>query len=373
MRRHLLPLFLALSAPGLAGCVMKQTPAEQVTRGQSPDLVAFAVKDLPQLGEELRQFTFQYGQRVTSPPPPPAPVSSDGLFPSTAPPIVVPKAVAPPTAEQVNAVPVELVKFLQTGAFDPNITPAAPKPLATPAAPANALDCTVWVRETKGCRVVLKFTKDRLDADVTAPHGVSLAVAADYALGKDGLLFGVVTAASSPEAEERGLAAKLLAADGAPYCVRVRIDGDTLSVRDLRCGAADGTYAVLGAYKKTTAADVEKLPPVAGAIPAESNRREPLRPVVAPRSSLEAAADFARTFAAENPQLVKFAATELGRAVGGWVGDEVGRRRSGEAVGVAIGATVAAKLTGTPATDFRSVRALSYWLGATPTADTPKR
>ena len=374
MRRHLLPLLLALIAPGLAGCQIKQYPADKVTRAQSPEYDEFRNNDRPPPPAGFGGVTLPSGRYLQHPPQyfPPDPV-----FPLQREPLVVPKSVAPPTAEQVNAVSPDVVKFLQTGAFDPNFTASASKPTTPPIAPANALDGTVWVRETKGCRVVLRLTKDRIDADVTAPNGVSLAVAADYALGKDGLLFGVVTEASCPEAEERGLAAKLLAADGAPYCVRARIDGDTLTVRDLRCGTTEATYAVLGAYKKTTAAGVEKLPPVAGAIPAELNRLElpreddgrKWRTNAAPRSSLEAAADFARTFAAENPQLVKFAATELGRVVGGRVGDEVGHRRTGEAVG----ATVAATLTGAPATtDFRSVRALSYWLGATPVTDAPK-
>ena len=298
--------------------------------------------------------------------------------PPQAQPLIVPKLVAPPTPEQVSAVSPDVVKFLQTGAFDPSFAPAVLKPMTAPTAATNPLDGTVWARETKGCRVVLKFSKDRLDADLTAPNGVSLTVAADYALGKDGLVFGVVTEAASPEAEERGLTAKLLAADGAPYCFRVRVEAGTLTVRDLRCGAVEASYAVLGAYKKTTVTDLERLPPVAGAIPKELNRLElprdddgrKWRTNVAPRSSVEAALNFARTFAVENPQLVRLAATELGRAVGGWVGDEAGRRKAGEAVGVAVGSAVAAKLTGTPATtppatEFRSVRALSYWLGAT--------
>ncbi len=172
------------------------------------------------------------------------------LTPASAP-IVMPAVVAAPTPAQVHAVSGDVVKFLQTGAFDPDLAQAgAPGRTAAVAVAANPLDGTAWVRETKGCRVVVRFAKDRLDADAAGPNRGTLAVAADYALGRDGLVFGVVTAVASPDAEDRGLGAKLLAADGAPYCFRYRVEGDTLTVRDLRCGAAEGAYAVLGVYKK---------------------------------------------------------------------------------------------------------------------------
>ena len=178
--------------------------------------------------------------------------------------VLMPKAVAPPTPEQVNAVPADLVKFLQTGDFDPNVARAGGT-LVPPAAPTNALDGTVWVRDTKGCRVVVRFTKDGLVADLTTADGLALSVAGDYAVGKDGIVFGVVTRAESPGADGFELGAKLLAADGAPYCFRFRVEGAALSLRDFRCAAADATFAVLGTYRKTTAAELEKSPPVAKA------------------------------------------------------------------------------------------------------------
>ena len=170
------------------------------------------------------------------------------LTPASAP-IVMPTVVAAPTPAQVHAVSGDVVKFLQTGAFDPDLAPAV-APARPAVVAANPLDGTAWVRETKGCRVVLRFARDRLEADAAGPNRGTLAVAADYALGRDGLVFGVVTAVASPDAEDRGLSAKLLAADGAPYCFRYRVEGETLTVRDLRCGAAEGAYAVLGVYKK---------------------------------------------------------------------------------------------------------------------------
>ena len=174
--------------------------------------------------------------------------------------VLMPKAVAPPTPEQVRAVPADLVKFLQTGDFDPNVARAGGTLLPT-TAPTNALDGTVWMRETKGCRVVLKFTKDRLEAEMILGVEGQLALTADYALGRDGLVFGVVTDASSPQADQAGeeFVKALLAAGGEPYCFRVRTDGDTLTLRDVRCRAAEATYAVLGSYKKVSAKDLEKL------------------------------------------------------------------------------------------------------------------
>lgn len=173
--------------------------------------------------------------------------------------VLMPKAVAPPTPEQVRAVPADLVKFLQTGDFDPNVTRAGGT-LVPPAAPSNVLDGTVWVRDTKGCRVVVTFTKDGLVADLTTVDGFALSVAGDYAVGKDGIVFGVVTRAESPGADGSKLGAKLLAADGAPYCFRFRVEGAALSLRDFRCAAADAPFAVLGTYRKATAADLEKSP-----------------------------------------------------------------------------------------------------------------
>ena len=168
-------------------------------------------------------------------------------------PIVMPTVVPPPTPAQVHAVSGDVVKFLQTGAFDPDLTQAGALGRPAVAAPLNPLDGTAWVRETKGCRVVLRFAKDRLEADVSAPDRGTLTLAADYALGRDGLVFGVVTEVASPDAEGRGLGAKLLAADGSPYCFRVRVEAGTLTVRDLRCDAAEGAYAILGAYMKLPA------------------------------------------------------------------------------------------------------------------------
>ncbi len=174
------------------------------------------------------------------------------LTPSSAP-IVMPAVVAAPTPAQVHAVSGDVVKFLQTGAFDPDLTPPAAPARPAAVAMANSLDGTAWVRETATCRVVLRFAADRLQVEAVAPARGTLVVNADYALGRDGLVFGVVTALDSPAADEGGLGAKLLAADGAPYCFRYRLDGDALTVRDLRCSAVKGTHAVLGVYKKLPA------------------------------------------------------------------------------------------------------------------------
>lgn len=168
-------------------------------------------------------------------------------------PLVMPTLVAAPTPAQVNAVSGDVVKFLQTGAFDPNVAQDGVPPRPAVAAPANALAGTAWVRETKGCRVVVRFAGDRLEAEVAASERGTLSFAADYALGRDGLVFGVVTEVASPDAEARGLNAQLLAADGSPYCFRVRVENGTLTIRDLRCAAVEGAYAVLGVYKRLPA------------------------------------------------------------------------------------------------------------------------
>jgi hypothetical protein len=160
-------------------------------------------------------------------------------------------------------------------------TELAPPPRAMApdaAAPGTATLPGTWVRELDGMQVVLKFTSHRLFATLNLAHfeegkpdevRMTFRADADYAVGPDGTVFGVVTGTdltppNGGEADMADLQRKLTELNGMPFCFRFRIDienGGVLSIRDLRCGLPEGgpdTAAVLGRY---TLADGEPAPP----------------------------------------------------------------------------------------------------------------
>jgi hypothetical protein len=157
-------------------------------------------------------------------------------------------------------------------------TPVSPSP-ATPAPASSKLD-GIWVREFDGMQVVLKLTDKRLYATLNIAYveegksgelRMTFRADADYAVGPDGTLFGVVTGTdftpSKDECAETAGALKMMAGlNGMPFCFRFRIDEGVLSIRDLRCGVVDedGSTAVLGRYTRT---EKEPAPPKAVKMP----------------------------------------------------------------------------------------------------------
>jgi hypothetical protein len=182
----------------------------------------------------------------------------------------------PPTAAPVLSATYSTVPPIMT-------VPPAPVPMTIPAAapvpappappPAGPKLAGSWVREFDGMQVVLKFTDRRLFATLNVAYAeegktgemrMTFRADADYAVGPDGTLFGVVTGTdfTPPKDESAGMAGALKAMaglNGLPFCIRFRIDEGVMSVRDLRCGAMDeeaSSVAILGRYTRT-----EKEPP----------------------------------------------------------------------------------------------------------------
>lgn len=117
--------------------------------------------------------------------------------------------------------------------------PAPPKPqeqVRLPAAKARPVG--VWVRDVGPVKIVLRLTADRLTATAIFASGqetspvVRLTLDADYAVAKDGTLFGVVFGA---DATQPMYATVVRLLDGQPFAFGWRVDGDTLTVRSLKC------------------------------------------------------------------------------------------------------------------------------------------
>ena len=119
-----------------------------------------------------------------------------------------------------------------------------------------------------GERIGLWFGDDRLTAELTLAKGDAaerVFLEADFAVNREGVVFGVVTAAEADGAD----AGRFV---GMPFAVRVRLDGGGLTVREVRAdpAAGDGVREVLAACVGRYAASTS--PPVSAA-------RKPAKPV----------------------------------------------------------------------------------------------
>ncbi|MGL6074600.1 MAG: hypothetical protein ACRC8S_10610 [Fimbriiglobus sp.] len=353
---------------------------------------------------------------------PPLPMGNSQMTPATLPPAtqplvaldpVVAKAipvVAPPTAAQIQAVPMEVVQSLQKGAFDPNILPASVLGLPTASPKSNSLEGTMWVRDTATSRVVVRFTADRISAEVEA-MGKKLKAQGDYSPGKDGMLHGILTDLDTAEPN-------FPTADvsGSPFCFRVRVEGDQLWVREPRLGTlVDRNFgsepgslasAFVGSYAKTTPEALKKLQPIPPAKldddlrqidgmwrrfwfneqPSQLNRSyrpgdvERLPAVTVRKSveksqqtSLSQALEHVNSWIQEHPAAVQVIATESGRQLGRWIGKRRGNPSAGGSTGAMIGALLGERLTRQkanpskkPAQDIETIEALAHWLGLEP-------
>ncbi|HVK09553.1 MAG TPA: glutamate--tRNA ligase family protein, partial [Gemmataceae bacterium] len=198
--------------------------------------------------------------------------------PLPAPPVIDPAAALPPP------LPAPAVNVTEP------ILPAAPAPAPamipppqppSPPAPSGPKPVGTWVREFDGMQVVLKLSDKRLFATLNVAYAeagkpdevrMTFQADADYAVGPDGTLFGVVTGtdftpSKGESAETAGVPTMMAGLSGVPFCFRFRIDEGVLSVRDLRCGVLDegaSAAAVLGRYTRT---EKEPAPPKAVKMP----------------------------------------------------------------------------------------------------------
>jgi hypothetical protein len=168
--------------------------------------------------------------------------------------------------------------------------PQTPPPPTLPPSPAGSKLAGIWVREFDGMQVVLKLTDKRLFATLNVAYvedgkpgevRMTFRADADYAVGPDGTLFGVVTGTDftppkGDDADRVGALKMMAELNGMPFCFRYRIDEGVLNVRDLRCGISgeDATSAaVLGRYVR---AEKEPAPPKPGRKPFVNYSTDPV-------------------------------------------------------------------------------------------------
>jgi hypothetical protein len=321
--------------------------------------------------------------------PTPLPAKGITLDPSVAssiPDVKMPAAVTPPTPEQVKAIPADLVKTLQKGEFDPNVIVASAQTSAPK--PTNPLDGTLWVRDTMGCRVTVKFTADRILAEASMsfqdtaskapPTLCKFTMQADYIIGKNGMIHGIVTSFDSKDMELPAPMTQSI--QDSPYCFRFRLDDKTLTFTDLRCGNFIGkdfgtqpeqaAHHYVGIYEKTTEADLGKRTPIKPKAPVVTP--SPVKPerVHGPtisqdtRHGVREGLELVHSVMKQHPETVQMLTTEAGRRLGHWMGEKNGNAKNSEMTGAFFGAIVGEKLT-RPAKPKKpdSIQALSYWLG----------
>ncbi len=180
----------------------------------------------------------------------------------------------PPPAPQPLPIPPQPVPTPAQFVTPPVMTAPLPPPLPAPGGPKLA---GTWVRELDGVQVVLKFTDKRLFAALhlayaeegrAEPVRVTFRADADYAVGPDGTIFGVITGTDftppkGDAAEETTAALRALTGlNGSPFCFRFRIDDGVMGVRDLRFAEngdrSDDVALVTGRYVRV---DKEPAPP----------------------------------------------------------------------------------------------------------------
>jgi len=123
----------------------------------------------------------------------------------------------------------------------------------------------VWRRSVKSGSIEFRIEQDHLKAIIIREDGkrrLKVDFRADYALSKDGVLFGLVTSAAAdggkgddafPLADVLTIEKALI---DAPFSIRFRVDGDTLTVKDFRIGVLGGQLTeeelplYMGRYQK---------------------------------------------------------------------------------------------------------------------------
>jgi hypothetical protein len=143
--------------------------------------------------------------------------------------------------------------------------PVPPVVQAAAVAPAPAAPHVgTWVREFDGMQVVLRLTEKRLFATLNLAYAeegksgevrMTFRADADYAVGPDGKVFGVITGTDyappkEVDAADRKWPKELTRMNGMPFCFRFRIDDGVLSASDLRCELPCESLPLLGRYAR---------------------------------------------------------------------------------------------------------------------------
>jgi RNA polymerase sigma factor (sigma-70 family) len=129
-----------------------------------------------------------------------------------------------------------------------------------------------WERDNGPYHMTLRIEADHLYGTLTAvdpQKGLkeTIHMDSDYSVTRDSLLYGVVTSVDVPEGpKEDQEEADLDFWSDQPFSLRYRLDGNTLTLKDLKLGVgmkeeeAKQFHVILGRYKKKTSATKEDNP-----------------------------------------------------------------------------------------------------------------
>jgi RNA polymerase sigma factor (sigma-70 family) len=128
----------------------------------------------------------------------------------------------------------------------------------------------IWEREMASFRIMLRIEADHLYGTLTGVEGdkkITIVVDADYSVTRDSLLYGVLTGVDVPEGpKDLDKIGDLGVYSDQPFCVRYRLDGNMLTLKELKLGIgakeeeAKEARLILGRYKKKSRATKDETP-----------------------------------------------------------------------------------------------------------------
>ncbi|QEL20822.1 RNA polymerase sigma factor [Limnoglobus roseus] len=275
-------------------------PKEASPKVEEPASKSVTMQDLLtrlERQEKLNQDLRKELDRLNTPPAVPTPMASVLPVPVTPPPppLDLPTASPPPLSvggdppaiPTAAAVPVPANPAVERGPG-----PAAKNGTMTIAKPGGT-----WYRVSGDAVCCLTFTEDRLtitndlyvqgvEKGVPASRPATVTIEADYAISKDGVVFGYITGVDAPE----GVGGSWQALEEQPFAFRFRADEKALTVKDVKLRRSGGA----GPAMPPPAGEIEKLL-IAGrytdkkpAVPLAIPRADPLvespRPDIIPSS-----------------------------------------------------------------------------------------
>lgn len=332
---------------------------------------------------------------------PPLPVATaPQMLPPTVTRILPPaQLVPPPTPEQLNAVPAQLVEMFKKGNFDPNLLPATA--VAEMTTPKTKAPLGTWYREVgnKSLTMVIKVTPETitlnsiscLDMD-SGPTTFTFSMVGEYSVTKDGAtVYGYVigtdtriegnqgksrdTATSNMtvkdlrKLEEQSFSFSFTVVDGELFVRKFRIDGQSGN------DSVDSWDPLIGKYQlagpngppKRTSTKIKPL---------IESPKEAAQPT---QSSLNTGLELVSTLLGGNAQKGAVIGSVIGSGVGSLVGEATGEPKKGAAIGAMLGASLGAKLAippqpvtvkespkPTPNLSAR-LQGITHWLGLQPT------
>ena len=334
---------------------------------------------------------------IATPTTPPLPFA---LPPQTLPPTVtriLPPAqlVPPPTPEQLNAVPAQLVEMFKKGHFDPNVVPASGVTEVT--TPKTKAPIGTWYREVgnKSLTMVINVTPETitfnsiscLDVD-GGPTTFTFSMVGEYSVTKDGAtVYGYVigtdtrvdgnqgkrrdtptpntTVKDLRKLEEQSFSFSFTVVDGELFVRKFRVGGqaekDTVDSWD----PLIGKFQLAGPNGPPKPTPTQIKPPI-------DAPKEAAQPT---QSSLNAGLELVSTLLGGNAQKGAVIGSAIGSGVGSLVGEATGEPKKGAAIGAMLGASLGAKLAippqpptakespkPTPSLSAR-LQGVTHWLG----------